>query len=149
MDNASLTFCEGYSARPQSEQTCETLKEIAIEVFKTRQPKALPSLKKFLAALPYPKCIRNVLLVAIKETIEDDPDVGRWVLAHHALWRPELDLMAVAQQLALEQLQDRGWVLNQDFTFDQNGRLQANNAIIANLLTTAALQNQLLFEILV
>jgi hypothetical protein len=70
-------------------------------------------------------------------------------LAHHALWRPELDLMAVAQQLALEQLQDRGWVLNQDFTFDQNGRLQANNAIIANLLTTAALQNQLLFEILV
>lgn len=131
-----------------SEATLEQMKGIAIVVFKTCEPSALPALKKFLTVLRSPRSISNVLLEAIEAVIEEDPEAGRWLLSQHSLLLPELNLMVVAQQLTLKLLQERGWVQNQDFSFGEDGRLQASDAIKFDLIAAASLPDRLLLEIL-
>lgn len=131
-----------------SEATRELMQKIALGVIRTRHPNSISTLKKFLTVLRSPTDIRDVLLSTVEVIIEEDPELARWLLAQHSLLLPELNLLSIAQQLALRLLQEQGWVQNQDFTFGEDGYLQASDTIKVHLLAAASVHEQLLLEIL-
>jgi hypothetical protein len=108
--------------------------ELAIDVFKTQTPALVGSLKDFLTVLPNPKCVEQVLTTAIYQLAEADPDACRWLLRNPRYLEPELDLVEVAIKLALTKLQNQGLVLDQDFNFEPNSRLNVNEKVKAELM---------------
>ncbi|GAB4227199.1 MAG: hypothetical protein Kow00121_55820 [Elainellaceae cyanobacterium] len=119
---------------------------VAVEVFKTRHLAAIQSLKKFLTALPSPRYIKDVLLQAVYQLAEQDPETCRWVLHHWQHLEPELNLMRIAQNIATEQLQNQGLIFTQDFNFAADGKLEASESARAVLLKTASIGDRLLIE---
>lgn len=119
---------------------------VAMEVFKTHNPEAIGSLKKFLTALPSPTYIKTVLLQAIYQLAEQDPETCRWVLSHHQDLEPELNLIEVAKQIATEQLQSQGLILTQDFNFAVDGKLEASEPVKIALLEGVSVGSRLLIE---
>lgn len=118
----------------------ETFQEIAIGVFETRNLTAVASLKKLLAVLPSSACIGHVLLEAIYQLAEQDPDLGGWVLSHRCALEPELNLLELAQGIVLEQLGSQGLVVNRDFSFGSEGQLEVSDCIKAILLQAIVLR---------
>jgi hypothetical protein len=138
--------------------TCEPRIELLMDVFKTQsvelaidvlkvQSKALVnSLKDYLTVLPSPQCIEEVLAAAIHQLAETDPDACRWMLRNPDYLEPELDLVELAMNLALSKLQNQGFVLEQDFKFEPNGRLQINQKAKAQLMVGNSACDRLLLE---
>ncbi|MDY6782186.1 MAG: hypothetical protein SW833_06475 [Cyanobacteriota bacterium] len=93
--------------------------EIAIDVFKARSPSLINSLKDFLTCLPNPKAIELVLAVTIYELAETDPLACRWILQHPDYLMPELDLVALAIQTILSDLETQGYISGRDFCFER------------------------------
>jgi hypothetical protein len=120
--------------------------ELAIDVFKTQTPALVGSLKDFLTVLPNPKCVEQVLTTAIYELAETDPDACRWLLRNPRYLEPELDLIEVAIKLALTKLQNQGLVLDQDFKFEPNSRLNVNEKVKAELMVGNSAGDRLLLE---
>jgi hypothetical protein len=120
--------------------------ELAIDVFKTQTPALVGSLKDFLTVLPNPKCVEQVLTTAIYELAETDPDACRWLLRNPRYLEPELDLIEVAIKLALTKLQNQGLVLDQDFNFEPNSRLNVNEKVKAELMVGNSAGDRLLLE---
>lgn len=124
----------------------DAFQRVAVEVFKTQNLSAIGSLKKFLTALPSPSYIKAVLLHAIYQLAEQEPETARWVLHHCQYLEPELNLMDVAQQIATEQLQSQGLILIQDFNFTVGGRLEVSKSTKAALLEAVSIGDRLLLE---
>lgn len=120
--------------------------ELAIDVFRTQTPALVASLKDFLTVLPNPKCVEQVLTTAIYQLAESDPDACRWLLRNPRYLEPELDLVEVAIQLALRKLQNQGLVLDQDFKFEPNSRLNVNAKAKAELMVGNSAGDRLLLE---
>lgn len=120
--------------------------ELAIDVFKTQTPALVGSLKDFLTVLPNPKCVEQVLTTAIYQLAETDPDACRWLLRNPRYLEPELDLVEVAIKLALTKLQNQGLVLDQDFNFEPNSRLNVNEKVKAELMVGNSAGDRLLLE---
>ncbi len=124
----------------------DSFQRVAVEVFKSQNLTAIASLKKFLTALPSPSYIKDALLQSIYQLAEPEPEIARWVLHHRQHLEPELNLMDVAQQIATEQLQNRGLILTQDFDFTVDGTLEASESIKLALLEAVSLGDRLLLE---
>lgn len=124
----------------------DAFQRVTVEVFKTQNLEAIRSLKKFLTALPSPSYIKEVLLQAIYQLTEQDPETCRWVLHHRQHLEPELNLMEVAQQIAMKQLQSQGLTLTQDFNFAVDGKLIVTEPIKAALLEAILVGDRLLVE---
>lgn len=119
---------------------------VAVDVFKTRNPEAIRSLKKFLTALPSPSYIREALLQAIYQLAEQEPETCQWILHHCQHLEPELNLIEIAQQIATEQLQSQGLILTQDFNFTAGGKLEASEPTKATLLEEVSIGDRLVIE---
>lgn len=126
--------------------TCEPHVELAIDVFKSQTPALVSSLKDFLTVLPSPKCIEEVLAVAIYQLAETDPDVCRWLLRHPHYLEPELELVPLAKRFALTKLQNYGFVQDKDFRFEPSGRLNLSHQARAELLVGNSAGDRLLLE---
>ncbi|MBD2034874.1 hypothetical protein H6F86_10005 [Phormidium sp. FACHB-592] len=124
----------------------DAFQRVAVEVFKNRNLGAIGSLKKFLTALPSPSYIKEALLQSIYQLAEQEPETAQWVLQYRQHLEPELNLMAVAQQIATERLQNQGLILIQDFNFTADGELEASESIKAALLEAVSSGDRLLLE---
>jgi hypothetical protein len=71
--------------------------ELAVTVFKTQNKVLVDSLKNFLTVLANPKCIERVLIAAIYQLAETDPEICRWLLRNSSYLEPELDLDTIAK----------------------------------------------------
>jgi hypothetical protein len=124
----------------------DAFERVAVEVLKTRNLGAIRSLKKFLTALPSPSYIKAALLQAIYQIAEQELESCRWILHHRQHLEPELNLMEVAQQIVIEQLQSEGLILAQDFSFAADGKLEASEDTKAALLESVPIGDRLLIE---
>jgi lactam utilization protein B len=137
---------EGVSDVARRPPNYDAFQRVAVEVFKTRNLGAIQSLKKFLTALPSPSYIKEALLQSIYQLAEQEPEAARWVLHHRQHLEPELNLTQVAQQIATERLQSQGLILNQDFNFTANGKLEASEPTKAVVLDDVSVGDRLLLE---
>lgn len=120
--------------------------ELAIDVFRSQNPALIISLKNFLTVLPNAKCVEDVLTAAIYKLAKTEPDTCRWVLRNSFYLKPEVDLVEVASKLAMTKLQKQGFILNQDFTFEPNSRLQVSDKAKAGLLVENSAGDRLILE---
>lgn len=126
--------------------TCEPHVELAIDVFKSQTPALLSSLKDFLTVLPSPKCVEEVLALAIYKLADTDPDACRWLLRHPHYLQPELDLVELTMKLALAKLQNQGFVPGQDFRFESDGQLYMSERAKTKLTIGNSVGERLLLE---
>ena len=98
--------------------------ELVIEVLQSQNQSSLKSLKNFLTCLASPTVIEAVLAAAIYQLAEVDIDACRWILRHRDYLMPELDLFELARNCLAEKLEEQGLILNQDFSFSKQGKLQ-------------------------
>ncbi|MEW6497305.1 MAG: hypothetical protein AB1589_33100 [Cyanobacteriota bacterium] len=127
-------------------KTYETHLELAIDVFKSQNPALIIALKDFLTVLPNPKCIEDVLTAAIYKLAKTEPDACRWILRNPCYLKPEVDLVELANQLALTKLQQQGFVLDQDFKFESNSHLQVTEKAKAGLMENNSVGDRLILE---
>lgn len=124
----------------------ETHIELAVTVFKTQNKVLVDALKNFLKVLPSPKCVERVLIAAIYQLAETDPEICRWLLLNPSYLEPELDLVKLAKESLSAWLQERGFVLGQDFIFEPSGRLQLNEKAKAAMIAESLSGDRLLLE---
>ncbi len=124
----------------------ETHIELAIDVFKTQKPALVIALKNFLTVLPNPKCVEDVLTTAIYALANTEPDTCRWILRNSYYLKPEVDLVEVARRLVLIKLQNQGFILDKDFTFESNSCLEITEKAKAELMMGNSVGECLLFE---
>lgn len=120
--------------------------ELAVDVFKSQNPTLIVSLKNFLTVLPNAKCVEEVLTGAIYKLAKTEPDACRWLLRNSYYLKPEVDLVELARSLALIKLEMQGFVLNQDFTFEPNSRLQITEQAKSRLLLENSAGDRLILE---
>lgn len=137
---------EGVAIVSRDSPNYEVFLGVAVDVFKTRNLAAIRSLKKFLTALPSPSYIRRVLLQAIYQLAEQELEICRWIIQHRDRLEPELNLVEVAQQIVTKQLQNQGLILNQDFSFTADGKLEASEPIKTTALEGISVGDRLLLE---
>lgn len=124
----------------------ETHIELAIDVFKARSKALVLSLKDFLTVLPTPKCVEEVLTVAIYQLAEKDPDACRWLLRHAYCLEPEIDLVELATKLASSKLQEEGFSFGQDFKFEPDSQLPITEKAKSRLMVDHSSGERLLLE---
>ncbi len=127
-------------------ELCEPHIELAIDVFKTKTPTLVTSLKDFLTVLPNPKCIENVLTEALHQLAEADTEACRWLLRNPCYLEPEVDIAELAKTFVLTKLQNQGFVLNRDFWFEPSGRLDVSEKAKAELIVGNLACDRLLLE---
>jgi hypothetical protein len=120
--------------------------ELAIDVFKTKKPALVISLKDFLTVLPNPKCVEEVLIAAIYQLAEADSDACRWLLSNSYYLEPEVDLNELMINLALTKLDREGFVLGQDFSVEINRKLYISEDAKSRLMIENSVCDQLLLE---
>lgn len=141
---SDLSNCQTVWLLGQSPESCLVALEIVVKVLEVSNPNNIRYVKDFLAVLPTPLCIEQVLLQAIYQLADQKPIVCRQVLVYAAAFLPELDLRQQIQQAVLEFLQVRGFVLHQDYKFDSAGRLEITDEVIATLLAELTSGDRLL-----
>jgi hypothetical protein len=104
----------------------ETHIELAVAVFKTQDGGLVNSLKNFLTLLPSSQCLEDVLKLAICQSAVSAPEACRWLLSNPSYMEPELDVSHFVLESVMTQLQNQGFVLNQDFWLGSNDRLYLN-----------------------
>lgn len=131
INNSSLTSKDAVNVCKS--KAYEPYIELAIDVFKAQNKTSINHLKDFLTILPSPKCIEEVLLIAVYRLAEIDFNACRWICNSRYL-EPELDLVEVAKKFALTKLENQGFVVDQHFKFDPNGYLQVKKEALAGLM---------------
>ncbi len=123
--------------------------EVALDVFKARNPALVIAVKNFLKVLPTPQVIEEVLKEATYELAEVDPEACRWLVQNSLLLMPELDLKAEACALAVNKLKAGGFEEGQDFWQQSRRQLQLSEAAKSQLQNgNSVLENLMLEEIL-
>ncbi len=119
---------------------------LAIDVFKTQNLALVVSLKDFLTVFPNPRCIEEILIAAIYQLADVDPDACRWLLRNCSYLEPEVDLMELTIKLALKKLKNEGFVLGRDFSLESNSRLNISEAAKMRLMIEDSVCDRLLLE---
>lgn len=120
--------------------------ELALDVFKTKKPSLVISLKDFLTVLPNPKCVEEVLIAAIYQLAEADSDACRWLLSNSDYLEPEVDLNELMINLALTKLDQKGFVLGKDFSVELNSQLHISEEAKSRLMIENSVGDNLLLE---
>lgn len=119
---------------------------LAIDIFKSQNPALLIALKDFLTVFPNPKCVEEILITAIYQLADLDPDACRWLLRNCSYLEPEVDLMELTVNVALTKLRNEGFVLGQDFSVESNSRLNVSEAAKTRLMIEESVGDRLLLE---
>ncbi len=131
---SDLSNCQTVWLLGQSPELCLTTLEIVAKVLEVSNASNICYVKDFLAVLPTPLCIEQVLLQAIYQLADENPLACRQVLTYEKSFLPELDLRQQIQQTILEFLQTRDFALHRDYKFDGAGQLEMSDEVIATLL---------------
>ena len=91
-------------------------------------------LKNYLKFLPSPQYIEEVLTEALKQLAESDPDACSWILCNSDYLEPDLDLFELAKNFVCTKLENQGFVVDQDFSFEPNRRLNVSENAKARLM---------------
>lgn len=119
---------------------------LAIDVFMSQNPALLIALKDFLTVFPNPKCVEEILITAIYQLADLDPEACRWLLRNCSYLEPEVDLMELTVNVALTKLKNEGFVLGQDFSVESNSRLNVSEAAKTRLMIEESVGDRLLLE---
>jgi hypothetical protein len=125
---------------------CEPYVELAIDVFKSRNPVLLKSLKDFLNGLPNSICREDILIAAFHQLATTDTGAYRWLLQNSCSLLPEIDFVEQATELAKTLLDKQGFASGQDFSFEPNGQIILSDKAKAGLLLETSLCDRLLLE---
>ncbi|WP_261201072.1 hypothetical protein [Laspinema olomoucense] len=120
--------------------------EVALDVFKARNPALVIAVKNFLKVLPTPQAIEEVLKEATYELAEVDPDACRWLIQNSLILMPELDLRAEACAFAVQKLKASGFEEGQDFHQESRRRLQLSEAAKSQLQVGNSVLESLMLE---
>jgi hypothetical protein len=102
---------------------CGFYAEIATDVFKTQNPVLLKSLKDFLTDLPCSQSVEEILISAFDQLTKIDLDACRWLFHNSGYLLPEVDLVERTIKLAQILLKKRGFLRDQDFSFESKNRI--------------------------
>jgi hypothetical protein len=97
---------------------------LAVDILRVQDRESIQALKDFLTVLPNPCFIEDVLISAIYQLAEIDPEACRWILRHSSYLMPELDIKSYAMQWLGFKLHTLGLKFNQDFQFGETPLLQ-------------------------
>lgn len=124
----------------------ESQVELAVDVFRSRTPQLINSLKDFLTFLPNTKCVEEVLSAAFYYLAETDPDSCLWLLNNPEQLKPELNIVELAAKLVHKRLESQGFILDQDFWFESGGRLYLHEKIDPELIVGNSTGNRIFLE---
>ncbi|MCT7986215.1 hypothetical protein NG796_23355 [Laspinema sp. A4] len=120
--------------------------EVALDVFKARNPALVIAVKNFLKVLPTPQAIEEVLKEATYELAEVDPESCRWLVQNSLLLMPELDLRAEACTWAVQKLKACGFEEGPDFHQESRRRLQLSEVAKSQLQIGNSVLEELMLE---
>jgi len=110
------------------------LTNIAIYLLKSQHPEGISSLKDFLTILPSPGKIKQILITAINQIIETEPETIYWLLKNPTSLQPEVDIRVIVTQKLNEKL--LAWEFTPaDIHFNKDGNLECNAATKDKLLS--------------
>jgi hypothetical protein len=102
---------------------CELYMEIATDIFRTQNSKAIESLKDFLSDLPCPQSLEEISIAAFHQLAKVDLETCRWLLQHSFTLLPEVNLVDRTIESVQILLQQRGFVPDRDFSFEPKDRI--------------------------
>ncbi|MTJ07235.1 MULTISPECIES: hypothetical protein [unclassified Anabaena] len=103
-------------------------------MLKTHNPEAIYSLKDFLTIVPNPEKIKQILIAAIYQLMETEPETIYWLLKNPTYLQPEIDIKFIVTQKLYEKLITWGFT-PEDIYFNENGNLEFNAATKDRLLS--------------
>jgi hypothetical protein len=102
---------------------CELYMEIATDIFRTQNKKAIESLKDFLSDLPCPQSLEEISIAAFHQLAQIDIAAGRWLLHNSDYLLPEVALVDRSIESFQILLQERGFLPDRDFQFEPSDRI--------------------------
>jgi hypothetical protein len=125
---------------------CDPYVELATDVFRSRNPVLFKSLRDFLTGLPNSSCGEDILTAAFHRLALLDVESCRWLLQNSFDLLPEIDFVEQAIDLAKALLQDNGFLLGQDFSFESDGKITLSDKAKASLFAESSACDRLLLE---
>ncbi len=108
-----------------SEKKINQIINIAIFLLKTHKPEAICSLKDFLTIIPSSEKIQQVIITAINQLIETEPETIFWLLNNPHYLQPETDIKLIVTRKLNEKLFAWGFI-PEDIHFNEDGNLEFN-----------------------
>jgi hypothetical protein len=119
---------------PFSQKRTKQLITIAIFLLKSHKPKAINNLKDFLTIVPSSEKIKQILITAINQLLETEPETIYWLLKNPTYLQPEIDIKVIVAQKLNEKL--IAWEFQpEDIHFNEHGNLEFNPAAKDRLLS--------------
>ncbi|MBD2296929.1 hypothetical protein H6G06_26500 [Anabaena sphaerica FACHB-251] len=103
-----------------SQKRIEQLINIAVFLLKSHKPEAINSLKDFLTIVTNPEKIQHILIDAINQVIETDPETIYWLLKNPTYLQPEIDIKVIVTQKLNKKLLTWGFT-PEDIHFNDDG----------------------------
>jgi hypothetical protein len=117
-----------------SQKRIKQLTNIAVFLIKSHNHEAINSLKDFLTIVPSPEIINQILITAINQMIETDPETIYWLLKNPTYLKPEIDIEFIVSKKLNEKLLSWGFP-PEDIHFNDHGNLEVNAATKESLIT--------------
>ena len=83
---------------PISSERTQQLINIALLLLKSHNPQAIHTFKDFLTFVPSPHHIRKILIIAVSQLVETEPETIYWLLQHPECLQPELNIKKIAAE---------------------------------------------------
>ncbi|MDP5017147.1 MAG: hypothetical protein NWQ43_07585 [Dolichospermum sp.] len=103
-------------------------------MLKSHKPKAINNLKYFLTVVPSSEKIKHILITAINQLIETEPETIYWLSKNPSSLQPEIDIKVIVAQKLNEKL--IAWEFKpEDIHFNEHGNLEFNTVAKDRLLS--------------
>ncbi|MTJ11139.1 hypothetical protein FJR11_00700 [Anabaena sp. UHCC 0187] len=104
-------------------------------MLKSEHPEDISSLKDFLTIVPSREKIKQILITAINQLIDTEPQKIYWLFKNPTYLQPEIDIKIIVTQKLNEKL--LAWEFKpEDIHFNENGNLEFNAAAKDRLMST-------------
>jgi|GEM_PF-5862019 len=114
-----------------SQKRINQLVNLTIFVLKSHKPEAINTLKDFLTVLPTQEHINQILITAIHEILETEPEKIYWLLNNSTYLQPEIDVKKVVNQKLKEKL--FAWGFNPEhINFHKEINLDPDSILLKN-----------------
>jgi hypothetical protein len=107
--------------------------DLSVHILKSQNQALIVHLKNFLVYLLSPLDIENIFKSAIEQIALTDEQSCRWILQNHDYLLPEIDLIEIAQQITKTILEKQGFIIGQDFQFQNGNQLFACPYVVKQL----------------
>lgn len=116
-----------------SKKRVEQLTNIAIFLLKSHNPEAIYGLKDFLTIVPNSEKSKQIMISAIYQVIETDPETIYWLLKNPTYLQPEVDVREIVIQKLNEKFILLGFT-KEDIYFNQHRDLEFTAVIKEKLI---------------